>query len=97
MAIRVKAVEEGSPAEQAGIQPGMLLLEADGNPLNDMLDYEFYTAASRIRLKVRPQEGQEQELWVEKEEYQPLGCDFETYLIDEKHSCANHCMFCFID
>ncbi len=97
MAIRVKAVEEGSPAEQAGIQPGMLLLEADGNPLNDMLDYEFYTAASRIRLKVRPQEGQEQELWVEKDEYQPLGCDFETYLIDEKHSCANHCMFCFID
>ena len=60
MAIRVKAVEEGSPAEQAGIQPSMLLLEADGNPLNDMLDYEFYTAASRIRLKVRPQEGQEQ-------------------------------------
>ncbi len=33
----------------------------------------------------------------EKGEYEPLGCNFKTYLGDEKHSCANHCMFCFID
>ena len=26
-----------------------------------------------------------------------FGCNFKTYLGDEKHSCANHCMFCFID
>ena len=23
----------------------------------------------------------------EKEEYAPLGCEFESYLIDKKHSC----------
>ena len=33
----------------------------------------------------------------EKEEYAPLGCEFESYLIDKKHSCKNKCMFCFID
>lgn len=26
-----------------------------------------------------------------------LGLDFETYLMDNAHSCANHCVFCFID
>ena len=30
MAIRVKSVNEGSPAQRAGILPEMLLLEADG-------------------------------------------------------------------
>ena len=34
---------------------------------------------------------------ITKAEYEPLGCNFKTYLGDEKHSCANHCMFCFID
>ena len=40
---------------------------------------------------------QRRTLTVEKGEYEPLGCNFKTYLGDEKHSCANHCMFCFID
>ena len=35
--------------------------------------------------------------YIEKGEYEPFGCNFKTYLGDEKHSCANHCMFCFID
>ena len=43
------------------------------------------------------QNGAQQTLTVEKAEYEPFGCDFKTYLADEKHSCDNHCMFCFID
>ena len=34
---------------------------------------------------------------MQKGEYEPLGCNFKTYLGDAKHSCSNHCMFCFID
>ena len=34
---------------------------------------------------------------VRREERGPFGCDFSTYLGDQKHSCSNHCMFCFID
>jgi putative radical SAM enzyme (TIGR03279 family) len=41
--------------------------------------------------------GAETLLRVEKDPYAPFGCNFRTYLADQKHSCANHCMFCFID
>ena len=41
--------------------------------------------------------GKLEYLQAEKGDYEPFGCEFETYLIDKKHSCANHCMFCFID
>lgn len=96
MALLVKSVDPGSPAQKYGVQPGDELLSAGGNLLYDMLDYEFYTASPAFALVIC-RGGQQQTLQITKEEYEPLGCDFATYLADKKHSCDNHCMFCFID
>lgn len=96
MALLVKSVDPDSPAQKAGILPGDELLSAGGNLLYDMLDYEFYTASAALELVVC-RGGQKQVFQVQKGEYEPLGCDFATYLADKKHSCDNHCMFCFID
>ncbi len=96
MPVRVQTIDKGSVAERLGIQPGTTLLSADGNELNDMLDYQFYTSSPKFTLAVS-MGGKLEYLQVEKGEYEPLGCEFATYLIDQKHSCANHCMFCFID
>ena len=95
MAIKIQTVEAGSQAQQLGLGPGDELLSVDGNPLNDTLDYEFYTDSSSFHLKARIQ-GAVQEWDVHREARGPFGCDFATYLGDEKHSCSNHCMFCFI-
>lgn len=32
-----------------------------------------------------------------KGEYEEIGLEFETYLMDKQHSCRNKCIFCFID
>ena len=96
MAVRIKSVNRGSPAERLGLRAGDMLLSADGNELNDMLDYQFYTAGQRFCLAAR-RGGQLCYLQAEKKDYEPFGCEFETYLIDKKHDCKNHCMFCFID
>ncbi len=96
MALRVESIDPGSPAEALGITPGCVLLSADGHEMDDMLDYQYYTVASRFVLKLC-RNGRTEEIPVQKAEYEPLGCSFKTYLGDEKHSCDNHCMFCFID
>lgn len=96
MALTVQSVEPNSVAQRLGIMPGCRLLSIDGTPLDDALDYQFYTASARFSLAVC-QAGEQRTLCVEKAEYEPFGCDFKTYLGDEKHSCDNHCMFCFID
>ena len=96
MALYVTAVDENSPAEKFGITVGCALLAIDGHPLNDALDYQFYTTPKSFSLELYKDE-QHRTVQVEKGEYEPLGCNFKTYLGDEKHSCANHCMFCFID
>ena len=96
MGIQVQSVEAGTPAAKLGIQPGDVLLTVGRNPLNDMLDYEFYTSSPRFEMTLC-RDGQTRTLQVRKDQYEPFGCDFKTYLIDKQHSCANHCMFCFID
>ena len=96
MAMKIARVEPGSEAEVLGLGPGDELLSVDENELNDSLDYDFYTDSKSFHLKARVADGIRE--WdVQRTERGPFGCDFKTYLGDEKHSCANHCMFCFID
>ena len=96
MPLYVTAVDENSPAQRLGLQPGCALLTIDSHPLSDALDYQFYTTPPAFSLEICT-DGQQRTLQVQKGEYEPLGCNFKTYLGDEKHSCSNHCMFCFID
>ena len=96
MAIRIDRVDAGSEAAALGLAGGDELLSVDGNELNDTLDYDFYTDSKSFHLKARVADGIRE--WdVRREERGPFGCDFSTYLGDQKHSCSNHCMFCFID
>ena len=96
MAIRIDRVDAGSEAEALGLAGGDELLSVDGNELNDTLDYDFYTDSKSFHLKARVADCIRE--WdVRREERGPFGCDFSTYLGDQKHSCSNHCMFCFID
>ena len=96
MAIKIDRIDAGSDAETLGLQPGDELLSVDENELNDTLDYDFYTDSSSFHLKAKVADGIRE--WdVRRAERGPFGCDFSTYLGDQKHSCSNHCMFCFID
>ena len=96
MAIRIEQVDVGSEAEALGLAPGDELLSVDDNELNDTLDYDFYTDSSSFHLKARVADGI-REWEVQRPQRGPFGCGFKTYLGDAKHSCSNHCMFCFID
>ena len=96
MAIRIAHVDAGSEAEALGLVPGDELLSVDENELNDSLDYDFYTDSKSFHLKAKVADGI-REWEVQRTERGPFGCEFQTYLGDAKHTCANHCMFCFID
>lgn len=85
-----------SRAAKAGIQPGDLLLSINGKEIRDVLDYRFYLADRSVRLSLS-REGTPLEVHIKKEEYDDVGLEFETPLMDKKHSCENKCVFCFID
>ena len=39
----VRRVDPRSPAHRAGVRPGDTLLEINGTPIVDVLDYKFYS------------------------------------------------------
>lgn len=94
--VEIVAVAPGSPAEKAGAHPGDILLRVNGNEIGDVLDYGFYTAEKSLTMMLRRGE-QVLSLSLQKEEYQDVGLEFATPLMDKKHCCANKCIFCFID
>lgn len=97
MAVVIKGVERGSFAEKAGIRPGETLCELNGNEIIDVLDYRFYQNETVLSVKVQSTDGTVRLVTVKKPEYDELGLEFETYLMDKQHSCKNKCIFCFID
>ncbi|MCI8551128.1 MAG: DUF512 domain-containing protein [Lachnospiraceae bacterium] len=90
-------VVPGSMAEELELLPGDLLLEINGNRIEDIFDYQYYMEDTYVELLVRKPDGEEWLLEVEKDEDEDLGVSFENGLMDEYRSCRNKCMFCFID
>lgn len=89
-------VIKDSPAWKAGVRAGDWLLEINGHPIADVLDYRFYVTEKKVVLKLH-RDADILEISIEKGEYDDPGLEFESYLMDEKRSCRNKCVFCFID
>ena len=94
--VRIQSVERFSPAEKAKIKAGDEIVSINGNEIKDVLDYRYYICEKKLSVLIR-RDGAEKTFTVKKGEYDDLGLEFETYLMDAKHSCRNKCIFCFID
>ena len=94
--VKITDVLPRSRAAKAGIQTGDVLLSINKKEINDVLDYRFYLAGKDLTIIVIRQ-GKFKKFHIIKEEYDDIGLDFETPLMDKKHTCLNKCVFCFID
>lgn len=94
--VEIKSVIKKSPADKAGLKGGDLLLKVNSHEINDFLDYQFYTQESRLTIEYE-RKGSVKSVLVKKDEYDDLGLEFETYLMDKEKRCKNKCIFCFID
>ena len=94
---KIASVDPHSPARKAGVRPGEKLTHINGHPIVDVLDYKFYAYDPRLELTLTDPEGNSRTLRLRKEEGEDLGLNFETYLMDKARSCANKCIFCFVD
>lgn len=97
MSTIITSVDRHSPAERAGIAAGEQLLTINGHEIIDVLDYRFYGYDTDCRLELREPSGAVRTVSLRKPEGRGLGLNFDTVLMDEMRSCANHCIFCFVD
>ncbi len=92
----IKYVEEGSLAEQAGIQSGDKLLKINDHDVRDVLEYRYLMAEYEVTLEIKKADGTIEVITIEND-YDDIGIEFEEELLDTAQSCTNKCIFCFID
>lgn len=96
MAVKIYGVTKGSHADKADIKSGEILLSINSNEIVDVLDYRFYQVNRQLSLEVSDGNAV-RTVEISKGEYEEIGLEFETYLMDKQRSCRNKCIFCFID
>ena len=92
----IRSIDPGSPLEHRAAV-GDRLVSINGKAIRDVLDYKFYAYDRDLHLELQRPDGTEYRLHIRKDEGGDLGLDFESYLMDRPRSCANNCVFCFID
>lgn len=94
--VLISSVLKGSRAYNAGIRKGDTLVGINSHEINDVLDYRFFLADEKTVISVL-RGGVKHEFEIQKEIYDDIGLEFESALMDDKKSCLNKCIFCFID
>ena len=89
-------VRKHSPAYRHGIQAGERLLTLNGNQIMDVLDYRFYQLNTALVLELENNRGERRTVSLKKPEYEEIGLEFETYLMDRQHSCKTNAYFALL-
>ena len=94
--VEITGIEKNSYAAKAHIVAGDILVSINGNPITDVLDYRFYITEKKLDITL-DRRGETVSVTIKKPQYDDIGLEFATYLMDKKHSCKNKCVYCFID
>lgn len=94
---RITDITHGSPAEKCGVLAGEILLSVNGEPVYDLIDYEYLTSCRKCVLEIEDNIGEKRTVHIVKGETEPLGLSFATSLMSDMRTCANRCVFCFVD
>ena len=93
---KIKSIDPASPLRHKA-REGDVVAAINGHRILDVLDYKFFAYDTKLTVRLRRPDGTEYEVEVHKPEGGDLGLEFESYLMDRARSCANNCVFCFID
>src|SRR3954467_14312389 len=94
---RVLSVAPGSPAAEAGIDPGDEVVTVNGEDLRDVIRYQLQADDAHVELAVRRGSTDEaRTVAIDKAAGAPLGVELEHAVFDRVRTCDNHCPFCFI-
>ena len=95
--VTIASVEAGSVCDKLGLRAGDSLVAINSHEIYDILDYRFHLCEKKIKLTIL-RDGKTKNFRFRKEENDlDIGLEFATALMDEKQSCKNKCIFCFID
>ncbi len=94
---KIARVLPGSIAEEMEIEVGDLLIKINDQEMDDIFDYQYLAQDDYLEVLIEKPSGEEWLLEIDKDPDEDLGIEFDNGLMDSYRSCANRCIFCFID
>lgn len=94
---KITNVVKKSAAYKAGIRSGDYLVSVNGNRIRDVFDYKYHIAEEKVRITFENSSGKIKDVDITKDQYEDIGLEFESFLMDKPRACNNRCIFCFID
>lgn len=99
----VERVEPGGQAARAGIAPGDRIAAVDGQPVRDVIDWQWLADGSAHELEVHARAtGAADEprvsrtVTIAREGGESWGLEFSSAIFDRVRTCRNDCAFCFM-
>ncbi len=96
MPAKISGVVEGSIAEELGLENGDELLSINNEIPEDMIDYNYLCKDELITVEIKKNNGDVEEIEIEKDYDDDLGIVFESAVFDGVKPCLNNCIFCFV-
>ena len=94
MPIAIKDIIDGSLADNSKLNIHDRIISINGNEINDFLDLQFYTADDILKIIYLDNLGIEHSLEICQDWETPFGVIFQE---PKCRTCANDCIFCFVD
>ena len=94
---KIARIIPGSIAEEMEIEVGDLLVRINDQEMDDIFDYQYLVQDEYLEVLIEKPSGEEWLLEIDKDPDEDLGIEFDNGLMDSYRSCANRCIFCFID
>lgn len=92
----IVAVEEDSPAYDAGFEAGCALTHVNGVPLRDIIDWRWLSADDEIEVGYVDLDGEAGTVELARDEGESWGFEFDGAVWDGVKQCRNACTFCFM-
>jgi putative radical SAM enzyme (TIGR03279 family) len=92
MSATISHVTEGSIAHEIGLQKGDVLIELNGHPVRDIIDFMYYSSKSGILDMKFRRDNKIFSIKIKKRG--DLGFELKPF---RTRCCRNKCIFCFID
>lgn len=97
MPAKIIGIAPDSIAEEMEIEAGDMLLSINGNNINDIIDFQFFTQDDYFEIEIEKPDGEIWGIEIDKDFDEELGIELDGVVYDRMQVCKNRCLFCFID
>jgi len=91
--ITIKKILPYSLSSKSGLKKGMHIISVNNQPVNNVIDLEFYSSNETLTILTQTN-GKQEKYFIKRNYFEPLGIEVEEI---KPKICNNKCIFCFYD